>query len=80
MGKSEGLRGCQCFSFVGAGSRLEEGGRERCVRVKGAGAVEKLEVEGYGCLAVDFTVWGRLHRHLCDCGVVPGWWRCSDLP
>ena len=33
------------------------------VLVKGAGAVEELEVEGCGCLAVYFSVWGGLHGH-----------------
>ena len=41
------------------------------VLVKGAGAVEELEVEGCGCLAVYFSVWGGLHRHCeiwgCEC-------------
>lgn len=38
-----------------------EGGWD--VRVEGAGAVKELEVEGDGCLAVDLSVWGGLHRH-----------------
>lgn len=39
-----------------------QGGMGR-VLVKGAGAVEELEVERCGCLAVYFSVWGGLHRH-----------------
>ena len=31
--------------------------------VERASAVEELEVEGCGCLAVYFSVWGGLHRH-----------------
>ncbi len=34
--------------------------------VKGAGAVEELEVEGCGCLAVEFAILAGLHCH-CGC-------------
>jgi len=50
------------------------------VRVEGAGAVEELEVEGYGCLAVNFAVWGGLHRHFRDGGVDTGLTEGNGLP
>lgn len=62
-GSRRGCGGCQLVFVYGFGG---------CVRVEGAGAVEELEVEGYGCLAVDFAVWGGLHGHSRDGGVDAG--------
>lgn len=42
------------------------------IRVERAGAVEELEVEGDGCLAVYFPVWGGLHCHFDGGGVYNG--------
>ena len=36
--------------------------------VEGPGAVEKLEVEGSGCLTVNFAAGGGLKGHACDEG------------